>query len=102
MTDINIRGGKRDGAGRRSTWRSGQCKAIKVPVAIADKVLEVARAIDIQEAIREAGYPVKTPEQILIEIKGLINLVDSSEPGYTVKNSKELIKSLKQIMQYGK
>ena len=44
------RGGKREGAGKKNTWKSGckfeDTKVIRVPVLISDKVLEAAHKID--------------------------------------------------------
>lgn len=52
-----VRGGKREKAGRKSTWSSGcrfeDTKLIRVPAAIADQLLDVAHKID-------AGEPVET------------------------------------------
>lgn len=49
------RGGKRKGAGRRSTWKSGckfeDTKLIRVPEAIAEQVLQVAHQIDSGESL---------------------------------------------------
>lgn len=39
-------GGWREGAGRKSTWMSGTCKAVKLPVALVDEVLRYARQLD--------------------------------------------------------
>jgi hypothetical protein len=48
-------GGKRTGAGRKSTWRSGcpftETKLIRVPIAIAQKVLDIAHRLDAGERI---------------------------------------------------
>lgn len=46
------RGGARKGAGRLSPWNHGDTKTIRVPIALADQVLETAKKLD-------AGYPVK-------------------------------------------
>ncbi|MEY3333968.1 MAG: hypothetical protein RLZZ176_2271 [Cyanobacteriota bacterium] len=47
-------GGYREGSGRKSSWASGcskdKTKLIRVPVAIADRVLEVAHKIDAGQA----------------------------------------------------
>jgi hypothetical protein len=44
------RGGFRKGSGRKSTWASGctfeQTKLIRVPIAIADRLLEIAHTLD--------------------------------------------------------
>ena len=39
-------GGSRPGAGNKYKWRHGQTKAVRIPISIADEVLEVAKAID--------------------------------------------------------
>ena len=48
------RGGQRQGSGRKSTWESGckfeDTKLIRVPKAIALRVLEIAHKIDSDEA----------------------------------------------------
>lgn len=40
------RGGNREGAGRRFKWRLGETRTIRVPIAIADMVLEIAQGLD--------------------------------------------------------
>jgi hypothetical protein len=49
------RGGYREKAGRKSTWVSGckfeQTKLIRVPIAISDRVLEIAHKLDNGESI---------------------------------------------------
>lgn len=53
------RGGKREKAGRKSTWASGckfgDTKLIRVPSAIASQVLDIAHQID-------AGQPLINPD----------------------------------------
>jgi len=48
-------GGKRTGAGRKSTWRSGcpftETKLIRVPIAIAEQILDIAHRLDAGERI---------------------------------------------------
>jgi regulator of replication initiation timing len=39
-------GGSRPGAGNKYKWKSGETKAIRIPIAIADEVLKAAQAID--------------------------------------------------------
>jgi len=50
------RGGARENSGRKPKWNLGETKAIRVPVAIADTILEIARRLDEGE----------TPESIVI------------------------------------
>jgi hypothetical protein len=49
------RGGKRLGAGRKSSWPSGcgreDTKLIRVPIALADELLEIARRMDAGEQV---------------------------------------------------
>jgi hypothetical protein len=40
------RGGARENSGRKPKWNLGETKAVRVPVAIADTILEIARRLD--------------------------------------------------------
>jgi len=40
------RGGAREGSGPDSSWRLGKTKAIRVPIALADQLLKLAREAD--------------------------------------------------------
>jgi hypothetical protein len=40
------RGGARAGAGAKGSWQSGKTKTIRVPEALADDILELARRLD--------------------------------------------------------
>jgi hypothetical protein len=48
-------GGKRTGAGRKSTWQSGckssETKLIRVPIAIAEQILDIAHQLDAGEKV---------------------------------------------------
>jgi hypothetical protein len=43
------RGGARPGAGGGCRWKHGQTKLVRLPVALVDKILEVARYMDQNE-----------------------------------------------------
>lgn len=45
------RGGARENSGRKPKWNLGETKAIRVPLAIADLLLEIARRIDEGETL---------------------------------------------------
>lgn len=40
------RGGRRDGAGGKHKWIHGETKVIRVPIQLADRILEIARMLD--------------------------------------------------------
>ena len=42
-------GGARPGAGGGGRWKHGQTKLVRLPVALVDKILEVARYMDQNE-----------------------------------------------------
>lgn len=46
------RGGKRLGAGRPSTWGTKDIKTIRVPISLADQLLEIARYLNGQSNFR--------------------------------------------------
>lgn len=47
------RGGYRLGAGGKSSWLHGKTKVIRVPEALAEKLLEIARALDTGVSLTE-------------------------------------------------
>jgi predicted RNA-binding Zn-ribbon protein involved in translation (DUF1610 family) len=46
-----VRGGKRDGSGRRSTWKHCKTRLIRVPEEFVDQVLDFARKLDNGESV---------------------------------------------------
>ena len=50
------RGGYRQGAGRKAGWRHGATQTIRVPVALREELLEIARQLDNREFIRKRTY----------------------------------------------
>ena len=51
------RGGYRENSGRKPKWNLGETKAVRIPVAIADTILEVARRLDEGEQIESIIIP---------------------------------------------
>lgn len=45
-------GGAREGAGRKGEWRSGQTKAYKLPVALAEQIIALAKALDAGQEVQ--------------------------------------------------
>lgn len=62
------RGGARENSGRKPKWNLGETKAIRVPLAIADTLLEIAKRVDEGENLEsiiipqsEATTPKRSP-----------------------------------------
>jgi hypothetical protein len=49
--NVMPRGGARENSGRKPKWNLGETKAIRVPLAIADLLLEIAKRIDEGESL---------------------------------------------------
>lgn len=47
-------GGNRPGAGRKALWKSGPCKAVKLPIALVEDVMSYARQLDAGSASLKA------------------------------------------------
>lgn len=66
------RGGRRDGAGGASTWNHGKTKTIRVPIDLADRLLEIARAMDDGEMITTSSSLIEpVTESKTIDLKGV-------------------------------
>ena len=46
------RGGVRDGSGRKGKWNNSETQVIRVPIALAAKILENARHLDSGNQIK--------------------------------------------------
>lgn len=46
LEELDGRGGFREGSGRKYKWKSGKTKAVRIPVAILEEVLEYAQKLD--------------------------------------------------------
>jgi hypothetical protein len=51
-------GGARPGAGGGQRWKHGRTKLVRLPVALVDKILEVARYMDQNEGRLPSSAPV--------------------------------------------
>ena len=54
------RGGSRLGAGGQSKWKHGKTKTIRVPEALAEKILEYARNLDNAESQNYSKFEIDT------------------------------------------
>jgi hypothetical protein len=60
------RGGKREGAGGKPTWKNGKTKTIRVPTVLADEILRIARELD------EKGTIEHDTESKMVDLSGII------------------------------
>lgn len=73
------RGGRREKAGRKSTWMSGckfeDTKSIRVPAAIASELLEIAHKLDSGEVIEsetKSNIEIVTKSELIQKGKQII------------------------------
>jgi hypothetical protein len=64
------RGGKREGSGLKPTWNAGKTKVIRVPEALADRIMEFAKILDSGVSLND----VTQPDNDSVTISKVINL----------------------------
>ncbi|MEG4251414.1 hypothetical protein [Microcoleus sp. Pol10D4] len=74
-----------------SKWRSGKTQTIRVPVALAEQILVVARQMD-------AGESLVTQDESLSYLRILKVKIEAKEPGYRANSASKLISDLKLIL----
>lgn len=87
------RGGNRPGAGRKYKWISGETRTIRVPVILADKLLQIARLLD--------SGTIKFDQGVLTENNVSKTLRVATEVKVYQDNGEEMIKlsDFKRLMQ---
>lgn len=82
------RGGYRENAGRKSKWRSGKTKMIRVPIQIADQLLEIAQKLDQGVSIENESISndIDLTGVSLVNLNGkkAVALVDLLKAGYEI------------------
>lgn len=80
------RGGYRAGSGRRSTWKSGKTKLVRVPATLSEKVMEIARILD-EGGDLDSGKDVDLSGISIIQTRQgpAVCLADLVKAGYTIK-----------------
>jgi transcription elongation factor len=97
------RGGYREGAGCKSKWRNGKTRTIRVPIALSERLLEIAEAMDKgltfvvkEEGRKEAIIDYDTESKpVVIDLSGIsvvpvsgqigVKLSDLVRKGYQIK-----------------
>jgi hypothetical protein len=95
------RGGKREGAGGKPTWKSGKTKTIRVPIVLAEEVLKIARELD------EKGFIERDTDSEVLNLSGItvsqirgksfVFLQDLVGRGYEIKPDKLAEKVISEI-----
>ncbi len=100
------RGGRREGSGGKPAWKHGKTKPVRVPIALADKILEIARILDATELeeinLQDFLEQLKHPR--LVDLSGItirfvkdgpaVYLADLVKAGYEIKPT-QLVRNLK-------
>ena len=76
---MSNRGGRREGAGGKPSWNHGKTKPIRVPIDLADRIIEIARVLD------DGGMPLSTVPSRVIDLSGIS--VRHSRDGAVIKLS---------------
>ena len=88
------RGGAREGAGRESAWNNGKTKTIRVPEALADRVLKYARQLDSEgDNMKTIQVPKALADRVLKHVKKL----ESGELESDVKPVLEIVTETKTL-----
>jgi len=98
------RGGRREGAGSKPAWKQGKTKTVRIPEALADKILAIARVLDENEFSDVENWEYSTEK--VIDLTGVaihsningasVYLTDLIRIGYTIKPER-LVRNLKPI-----
>ncbi len=91
------RGGHREKAGRKSTWVSGckfeQTKLIRVPIAISDRLLEIAHKLDAGETIDLVTEPI----ELVTESNNEIVTQSSYSQSELIEKGKQIVYDVTQV-----
>lgn len=72
-------------------WRSGKTQTIRVPIALAQEILAVARQMDADNSPVTVNYD---PQDLMV----LKARIDAKTPGYRANSASKLISALKLIL----
>lgn len=72
-----VRGGRRKGAGGQFKWKHGETKTIRVPIVLAERILEYAEKLD-SGAIIDHDTPSKVVTKIPVTGSESLEILDFS------------------------
>jgi hypothetical protein len=76
-------------------WKSGKTRTIRVPVAIANAVLDYAHQLDSDESVAAPGGG----DNLSDRLTDILVRVESKETGYKANGATRLIKDLKSLKE---
>lgn len=83
------RGGYRENAGSKPSWNYGKTKVIRVPIALADQILAIARMLDSGKALEDvtASKMVNLSGISIHQLKNgpVVYLQDLLKAGYKIR-----------------
>lgn len=81
------RGGWREGSGGKPTWKHGKTKPVRVPIALADRILEIARIIDDEGDLSNNSKVIDLAGVAILQSKHgpIVRLEDLLRVGYRIK-----------------
>jgi hypothetical protein len=90
------RGGARENSGRKPKWNLGETKAIRVPIAIADTLLDIAKRMDNGENLNHLRLNVLIEDEEGGVSATLLGWPDCQAKGTT---RQEALARLRQLVQ---
>lgn len=82
------RGGRREGAGSKPKWIHGKTKVIRVPEALADRVLELAQLLDegvaIEDVTKSKRLDLSGVKVVSVGSRSAVFLADLIRSGFRI------------------
>jgi hypothetical protein len=80
----------------KTTWKHGKTKTIRVPIVLADQILEYGYQLD-GGAAPPANSAIALPDNLSDRLGEILVRVQSNETGYRKNSAARLIKDLKSL-----
>jgi len=80
----------------KSAWKHGKTKTIRVPIALADQILEYGYQLDSGK-VPPANNAIASPDNLSDRIAEILAKVEAKETGYKPNGATRLIKDLKNL-----
>jgi hypothetical protein len=80
----------------KPTWKHGKTKTIRVPIALADQILEYGYQLD-GGAAPPANSAIASPDNLSDRIADILSKVEAKQIGYKPNGATRLIRDLKKL-----